>query len=392
VKIEKAVGTPVIVGSKGARQLDQVKLESKGEGKGPYDERWLQELIFENPACLPMDQIEPGLSRLIPICMELPLRRGSLTKFLDNLFLTPDGDIVIVEVKLWRNHEMRRNVLAQALSYASALFSMNYEELDQAVRTAEGSEGKSVFEIVDGADALEEPDFIDAVVSNLKTGRIVVLVVGDGIREELEALVTDLQSHAGFRFTFALVELSVFHSETTDLIVVPRTLAKTYMIERWVIRHENEGGSVSLAPVKKKLGSTKSDEKTISSETFYEKMREIDENLPEKIHTLLEALSQFGVYPEFKKSMLFRWTAPEGNTVTLGYVQTSGSVWFDDADVVFLNCLAEKFGWEVVDGGNGYSGKMLKVGGKRPKIADLAGNPEGMVTAMRELIAKLRDS
>jgi len=378
VKIEKAVGTPVIVGSKGTRQLEQVKLDSEG----PYDERWLQKLIFEHPACLPMDQIEPGLSRLIPVCMELPLRRGSLS--LDNLFLTPDGDIVIVEVKLWRNPEMRRDVLAQALGYASALFSMNYEELDQAVRTAEGSEGRSIFEIVDGADALEEPAFIDAVVSNLKTGRIVVLVVGDGIREELEALVTDLQSHAGFRFTFALVELSVFHSETTDLIVVPRTLAKTYTIDRCVIRLEEEGGSVSLAPVKEERGSTKSDEKTISSEKFYEKMREIDEKLPEKIRTLLNTLKEwFDVYPEFRKTMLFRWTAPEGNTVQLGYVETKGDICYDDAPVAFLNCLAEEFGWEVVDGGTGYSGKTLKVDGKRPKIADLAGNPEGMVRAMR---------
>ena len=39
-----------------------------------YDERWLQELIFKNPSILPMDQIEPGLAGLIPICMELPLR------------------------------------------------------------------------------------------------------------------------------------------------------------------------------------------------------------------------------------------------------------------------------------------------------------------------------
>ncbi len=43
-----------------------------------------------------MDEIEPGIGHLIPVCMELPLRVGSV----DNLFITPEGNLVIVEVKL----------------------------------------------------------------------------------------------------------------------------------------------------------------------------------------------------------------------------------------------------------------------------------------------------
>jgi hypothetical protein len=135
----RAVGTPVVVNPNGTRQLDQAKIG----GEGPHNERWLQELIFEHPSLLPLDQIEPGLSRLIPICMELPLCSG----YLDNLFLTPDGNIVIVEVKLWRNPEMRRAVLAQALDYASAMFDMTYEILDQADQKAEGADGRTRFEL-----------------------------------------------------------------------------------------------------------------------------------------------------------------------------------------------------------------------------------------------------
>lgn len=41
--------------------------------------------------------------------MELPLRSG----FLDNLLLTPTGNLVVVECKLWRNFDARRKVFAQ---------------------------------------------------------------------------------------------------------------------------------------------------------------------------------------------------------------------------------------------------------------------------------------
>ncbi len=50
-----------------------------------------------------MDQIEPGIGPLVPVCMELPLHVGSV----DNLFITPEGHLVVVEVKLWRNPEAR---------------------------------------------------------------------------------------------------------------------------------------------------------------------------------------------------------------------------------------------------------------------------------------------
>ena len=42
-----------------------------------WNERRLQELIYDHPTCLPLDQIEPGIGRLVSVCMELPLRIGT---------------------------------------------------------------------------------------------------------------------------------------------------------------------------------------------------------------------------------------------------------------------------------------------------------------------------
>lgn len=386
----KAIGTPVMVGKRGASQLEQISLTQSEL----YDERWLQELIFKNPSLLPMDQIEPGLAGLIPICMELPLRCG----YLDNLFLTPDGDVVIVEVKLWRNPEMRRAVLAQALDYASALFSISYEELDAAVKKADGANGRSIFEIADSPNTLEEPDFIDALINRLKTGRIVVIVAGDGIRGELEKLVEQLQTHAGFRFTFALVELALFHSGNDDWLVIPRTLAKTYRIERGVIRLEGDGVAASFdtAPVSQAPRSAPAAENSISSDIFFDAMRDIDADLPRQLSDMLGRLETFGVYPEFKKSMILRWAPPDGGTAQLGCIYRNGSVFFEDvatslpnrgAAEWFLSALADAYGFELVDWSGG---KTLRAAGKPPKIGQIVQHPDGFVSAVEGLEKRIR--
>ena len=85
--MDNATGKPILVSGNDTVELRPVRGQN---------ERWLQELIHRHPRCLPMEQIEPGLGQLIPVCLELPLRVGSV----DNLMVTPEGNVVIVEVKL----------------------------------------------------------------------------------------------------------------------------------------------------------------------------------------------------------------------------------------------------------------------------------------------------
>ena len=141
-RLTTSSGTPILV-SETSRTLLRAPKRS---------ERWLQQLIHRHPTCLPMDEIEPGIGRLIPVCMELPLRVRSV----DNLFITPEGNLVIVEVKLWGKPEARRQVVAQTLEYATALFRLDYTKLDDAVRKADfyGAERpERLYSLVDGADA-----------------------------------------------------------------------------------------------------------------------------------------------------------------------------------------------------------------------------------------------
>ncbi|MXY57031.1 MAG: hypothetical protein F4029_04985 [Gammaproteobacteria bacterium] len=102
-----AAGTPIMVSPQASAPLTRVN---------DWNERRLQELIFDHPTCLPLDLIEPGIGQPVSVCMELPLGIGTA----DNLFVTPEGNLILAEVKLWENPEARRKVVAQALEYATA--------------------------------------------------------------------------------------------------------------------------------------------------------------------------------------------------------------------------------------------------------------------------------
>ena len=210
MKAARQYGTPVYLpdpaSSSGARHLDRVQHERTGDGQ-VYDERWLQELVQNTPELLPIDEIEPAYRPVVPVCLELPTSRGSI----DNFFITPNGNLIFAEVKLWRNSEARRQVIAQVMDYIESLTAWSYEELEKAVGRAETGEGfETIYGRVEDDSDLDEPTFIDAVSRNLQLGRGLFFIIGDGIREEAETLADHVQSHAGLHFALALVELACF--------------------------------------------------------------------------------------------------------------------------------------------------------------------------------------
>jgi hypothetical protein len=215
------LGVPVLVGPDGGGQpLERVTLSALTTTT--YSEVWLQRLIDSNPACLPIDEIEPGLSVFLPVCRELATSNG----YIDNLLMTPGGDIAIVETKLFRNPQARRAVLAQVLDYATALFGMDYVGFEKAVLTATFTPRPRPTSLYAALESPDQPDdqlFVDAVVRNLRRGRILIIIAGDGIRSETEILFGGLERFARFQFMLGLVELAVYRlPQAEQFIVRPR--------------------------------------------------------------------------------------------------------------------------------------------------------------------------
>jgi hypothetical protein len=310
---------PVVLGAQGDTPL--IKPWPMGFEKS---ESWLQKLVHDNPQLLPIDQIEQALGPLVPVAMEVACSHG----FIDNLFLTPDGNIVLLEVKLWKNPEMRREVVAQVLDYVASLSTMGWEAFETAILKARGDASLGLYSLIpENMSPLPEADFVDAVSRNLKRGRIVAVIVGDGIREETERLVDLVQSHSGTHFTLALVAISFFINMTTkDLIAIPDVLMKTIMIERGIVIIDE--GVPIIKPMPIEAGITV---KTISTELFDEALAKVATTLPLKISQFVVSLHDLGVYSEQKKSLQLLAKAPGlGLPIKLGYIDRYGKLWTDN--------------------------------------------------------------
>jgi hypothetical protein len=73
-----------------------------------FQEEWLQKLLQNHSAILPVELIDESFGPLVPLGREIAN--------IDNLFISPSGSITIVETKLWRNPEAHRTVVAQITS------------------------------------------------------------------------------------------------------------------------------------------------------------------------------------------------------------------------------------------------------------------------------------
>ena len=153
----------------------------------------------------------------------------------------------MVETKLWRNPQAVREVLAQILDYASRLASLSVEELEAACQNAKQgtlSKGESLFSYLlkqCPEEVLDEADFHDRLQHHLRSGRFLLLIVGDGIREDLERILGQLHRNAQWHFSFGLVELEIYKGpENEDYLIVPYRLAHSTEIVRSVVKVEGD--------------------------------------------------------------------------------------------------------------------------------------------------------
>ena len=195
-----------------------------------FGENPLRDILFQHAETLPLDEIDSAYETPVPVCRELGTSAGSV----DALYLTPAGRIILAEFKLWRNPGARREVIGQILDYARVLASWSYDDLEREVRNRVK---RSVFDIVSEAHGgVQEHIFVDAVARRLKRGEFLLLIIGDGIREGVEDIVSYVQEHSGLRFHLALVEAAVFaRADREDMIIQPRVLARTELLPRTIL-------------------------------------------------------------------------------------------------------------------------------------------------------------
>lgn len=239
------IGKPHIATvSEDGRVLGVRKIPRKTLKQG-YSEDLLQELIHTTPEILPAGQVDSRVQEpLASLAREVSTPSGPI----DNLMISPNGYPVIVETKLWRNPEARRKVVAQLLDYAAQVRGWSYEDLE-SVWKKKSSYAGSLWSFVQPPDLDVEADWVDVVSENLRLGRFLLLIVGDGIRAAAQQLGAVLNGYPDFQFRLGLVELRLYPTSETEIMILPSCIAKTTEIERAVVRIEESQGIARVVSV-----------------------------------------------------------------------------------------------------------------------------------------------
>ncbi len=156
------------------------------------DEATLHRLVEQTPELLPLS----GSPRLVVLGHEVPLGSG----YADLLAVEPSGRLVVLEVKLARNAEARRAVVAQILAYAAYLRGTPLETLEREILRSQlrerGYETIAALVKSEAPGDLDADTFAAGVSESLRAGRFRLVLVLDDAPAELVRLVGYLESIA----------------------------------------------------------------------------------------------------------------------------------------------------------------------------------------------------
>src|SRR5680860_97356 len=185
--------------------------------QGFPNETTLHNLIENGPHMLPLS----GDPRVVIVGREVSLSGN----YADLLGIEPNGRLVLIEIKLRRNAEARRSVIAQVLTYAASLAQLDREYLEQTL-LANYLASKSVTSLAEAMSSEDQSgefradQFNEAVDQGLREGAFRLVLVLDEAPPELVRLVGYLESVAN-RLTIDLITVSSFDVNGSQ-IVVPR--------------------------------------------------------------------------------------------------------------------------------------------------------------------------
>ena len=181
-------------------------------------EEELHDRIVEAPEMLPLS----GQPQLAVVGREVGLGNGSA----DVLAVEPSGRPVIIEVKLSRNAEARRAVVAQVLAYAAYLHRRTVSDLENILRSHLDQRGHkdlagAAAEASEGG-TFDSERFYDALAEHLAEGSFRIVVVLDAAPRELVRLTGYLEAITTDRIVVDLVTVSAYEVNGAQILLPQR--------------------------------------------------------------------------------------------------------------------------------------------------------------------------
>ncbi len=193
---------------KNAKKLNKTGVDS---------EDYLQEYIHENPDSLPLDEYKEDLHLLI-LAREFSTKSGPI----DAVGVDQDGEIYLIETKLYKNPD-KRHVLAQVLDYGASLWK-TYGDPQEFISRLQESVSEhfdmSLREKLEESFATDEWDFneyLDTLKQNVDAGSFRFVILMDQLQDRLKDLITFMNQNS--RFDVFGVEIEFYKHEDMEIII-----------------------------------------------------------------------------------------------------------------------------------------------------------------------------
>jgi hypothetical protein len=203
------------------------------------NEQYLESVIAETPELLRLEMRRTGVYGPYAVFRQLAFVTPQSRQIIpDILIVAASGDIIVVEVKLFANPELRdRRVIAQAIDYAASLSVLSDKELARLFSQGKANAWMPLVNSLFPHD--EDPEELSAtILSNVKAGNIHVIVACDKVPTGLFELAKSVSAQSYLSFSLEVLEISPFlpRNGTLDQIMfVPNVRLSTEIVARTAI-------------------------------------------------------------------------------------------------------------------------------------------------------------
>ncbi len=201
---------PIII-SKNGKDAEKVE-------KSSFDkEDDLQKYIYDNPESIPLYDIKEDI-RLLILAREFPTNSGPI----DAIGIDREGEIYIIETKLYKNSD-KRTVVAQALDYGAALWkhSNDFNEFLSIIdRSIQKVFNLSINEKLKEYFSLSEEELVsllEKVKGNLDDGVLRFVILMDKLDSRLKDLILYVNQNS--QFDIYAVELEYYKHREYEIII-----------------------------------------------------------------------------------------------------------------------------------------------------------------------------
>lgn len=200
--------------------ISQNGKNAKKVEKSTFDkEDYLQKYIYDNPEVIPLYDIKEDIQLLI-LAREFPTHSGPI----DAIGIDKEGEIYIIETKLYKNPD-KRTVVAQSLDYGAALWkhSGDFNEFSSLLnnnvqKTFKVPLNQKLQEYFGLSDE-ELTQQLDSVRNNLRDGVLHFVILIDSLDTRLKDLILYVNQNS--QFDIYAVELEYYKHDTYE-IIIPR--------------------------------------------------------------------------------------------------------------------------------------------------------------------------